>query len=76
MIHTSVPDQIDPVFAIVAGIILWVIFLIILLVQLRRRKVRGDHKRRLALIAARREEYIESTNAADEQLYEDNKKEQ
>ena len=52
-------DRIDPAWGIPLGIILWVVFVLIVLVSLRRAKIKRDKIRRAKLRAARRESFIQ-----------------
>lgn len=66
MIHTSVPDQIDAPFAIILGLVLWVLLIVVILVQRQRAKIRKQKYDRAAAILARREAFIRAANEQDE----------
>jgi hypothetical protein len=65
MFMVNDPDYIDPAFAIPATIILWLLFGIIVLVQLRRSKIKRDAVRRVKRDLKRRETFIQLADEYD-----------
>lgn len=66
MIHTSVADQIDPRTAVFLTLLLWILFIIVLLAQIQRAKVRKRKYARAAAILNRREAFIKAANEKDD----------
>lgn len=58
-------DELPLSVLITIAIFAWTLFLITILVSLRRAKVRRDKQRRLIIRAARRESHIQLANEAD-----------
>lgn len=67
MIHTTVQgDYIEPGFAVFLAITLWITFILVVLIQRQRAKIRRQREVRFAVLASRREAYIRAANEQDE----------